>query len=131
MGKYGDAAVQATEMLHSDASMDPREAWDLATAKVFPTQLASRSKGCPKGAFLGLCEDGVVRGVAPGSYTRSRLNKSYALEAVLLLKANRALADDYDALWRAVMRGTKKVENEQMDVVLSLWERGLINIGGD
>ena len=36
--------------------------------EVFPTQESSRKKGCPQSAFLGLCEDGYVKGIPQGRY---------------------------------------------------------------
>lgn len=82
-------------------------------------------KGCPKGAFLGICEEGLVQGIRPGQYTRSKDNKRYAVEAIKALKETPSLTGDPDALWRAVPDHPLN-ENGQMDVVISLWERGLI-----
>lgn len=39
---------------------------------------------------------------------------------------NPALADDKKALWAAVMDGEVKQQNSQMDVVVALWGKGLI-----
>jgi len=39
-------------------------------------------KGCPRGAFLELCEAGMIKGIASGKYTRSKRNKEYAIDAV-------------------------------------------------
>lgn len=77
---------------------------------------------------MGLCEEGLVRGVPKGNYTykSNSLNKAYAVEAVKLLKANPELAKDRNSLWQEVMQGAKKSHNSQMDVVLALWENGFL-----
>jgi hypothetical protein len=67
-----------------------------------------------------------VKGIPAGEYTRSKANKDYALKAVSLLERQPELAIDRKALWSAVMAGEKKTENQQMDVVLSLWRAGLL-----
>ena len=83
-------------------------------------------RNCPRCAFLGLCGEGLVKGIPSGPYTRSKLNKRYAVDAVLLLSGRTALADDPRQLWQLVIGGAPKVENAQMDVVVALWKRGLI-----
>nr|WP_313637966.1 hypothetical protein [Paenibacillus sp.] len=54
------------------------------------------------------------------------MNKTYAIQAVELLKANPELAKDKNELWRKVIKGVKKQHNSQMDVVLALWNNNLI-----
>ena len=126
-GKYGQAAVLATQHYCSGAACSPPAAWALAVSEIFPNSMSSQDKGCPKGAFLGLCEDGFVAGIPQGSYTKSRLNKGYAIGAVDLLRADPDLCHDADALWDRVIERSSKTPNSQMDVVLSLWLAGLIN----
>jgi hypothetical protein len=48
-----------------------------------------KKKGCPKGTFLGLCEEGLVKGIPKGNYTKSVKNKKYAIKAVTVLKQNK------------------------------------------
>ncbi len=127
MGKYGEAAVEAANLVRNGREVSPVEAWWTAVGRLFPVSPSSRDKGCPKGTFLGLCEAGLVAGVAPGQYTSSQKNKRYGLRAVVLLRQNPELADDEAGLWRAVMAGEPKASNSQMDVVTSLWRHGLIN----
>ena len=126
MSKYGEAAVAAAQMVSRGRVKRASDAWEAAVQQTFPGRLASQRKGCPRGAFLGLCESGLVKGVPGGSYTRARLNKQYAVDAVQLLRKHPALADDPDQIWRLVIGGGAKVENSQMDVVVTLWQRGLI-----
>lgn len=94
---------------------------------MFPHSDALQEKGCPRGAYLGLCEAGLVAGIPAGKYTRSRDNKRYALRAVELLVAEPSLAEtEPKDLWERVMDGESKAYNSQMDVVLALWHSGLI-----
>ena len=126
MGKYGDAAIEATTFLLTGKENSPLEAWASAVRAIFPKSISSQRKGCPKTAYLGLCEEGLIRGVPPGKYTRASGNKSYAISAVKLLRKEPALAGNKEMLWSKVMRGERKRPNNQMDVVIALWKRGLI-----
>ena len=133
MGKYGKAAVEATKRVRRNRRKErPRDAWRAACEKVLCTK-HTREKGCPRDAFLGLCEAGEINGVEPGNYVRPRLNKKlnkeYALKAVRLLRSDPSLASPKTKLWKLVQKGRKnKVgENGQLDVVLALWEKKLIN----
>ena len=125
MNKYGDAAVRAVK-LYGRLAASPQEAWDKATTDLFGVASSSQEKGCPRGAFLGLCEEGLLSGFPKGRYTRSNKNKEYALHALRLLRNRQDLANDLDGLWRAVMNGTQKQHNSQMDVVVALWVSGLL-----
>lgn len=72
-----------------------------------------------------MCEEGLVKGVPSGNYTRGTLNKEYAVNAVRILKVNNRKFSS-EELWSAVMQENKKTSNSQMDVVLALWGEGLI-----
>lgn len=74
MLEYGDVAVGATDLARA-GGIQPPEAWEEATRTVFPHSVSLQDKGCPRGAYLGLCEDGLVLGIPSGTYTRSRDNK--------------------------------------------------------
>ncbi|SFD28293.1 DUF6979 family protein [Algibacter pectinivorans] len=121
--KYGLAAKEAALI-----GGNPIEAWRAAVQN-FDSESA-KLKGCPKNAFLGLCEAGLVKGIKSGSYfTRKKenLNKKYAITAVNLLATNPCL--NKNELWKEVREklvlGEKK-HNSQMDVVLALWNKKLI-----
>ena len=120
MSKYGDAAIKATRFLLTGQANSPPEAWSSAVRAIFPESISSQEKGCPKITYLGLCEEGLIRGVPPRQYTRSSKNKCYAIDAVKLLKQEPALARDRELLWSKVVRGERKVSNNQMDVVVAL-----------
>jgi hypothetical protein len=131
MGKYGQAAVDAVTLLTKGKAVDPEDAWGKATSAIFRTSKSSRIKSCPRDAFLGVSEAGLVVGVPPGSYTTSVDNKAYAVTAARLLRANPALSQLGAAgLWRRVMNRLKKsitkTHNQQMDVVKTLFDHGLI-----
>lgn len=126
MGKYGKAAIRARDLLKAEGLLDPPAAWNKAVSEVFPDSPSSQEKGCPRGVFLGLCSDGWICGVPSGPYTRSKDNRRYAVEAVKVLSLKPSLVDLPDQLWAEVMQGEEKVENSQMDVVISLWKAGAI-----
>lgn len=99
MSKYGIAAVKTVELIRSYNKYSPREAWDIVTTVMFGYKSPSQKKGCPRNAFLGLCEEGIVKGVYPGEYTNSIKNKKYALKALDILKENPELVEDPKRLW--------------------------------
>lgn len=121
MAKYGSVAIIAVELMFNGETAE--NAWRRAAELVFPTQMASREKGCPRGAFFGLLKAGLVSGA---SYTgRTSVNGDYALDAVRALRVDGSLAKRHGDLWRTT-RGASKQPNQQMDVVVSLWQRGYL-----
>jgi hypothetical protein len=109
----------------SSPGIDPAARWDTAMQRLYPTSPTARKKGCPRGAFLGLCEEGLIKGIPTGNYTRSKENKAYAVQAAALLTAD-GRKWSIGELWRAVSNDPEKTHNSQMDVVLALWRNGLI-----
>nr|WP_208889497.1 hypothetical protein [Polaribacter sejongensis] len=83
MNKYGQTALKAAQNYKSSYSIT--EIYARAAKEVFETK-SSQEKGCPKGTFLGLCEEGLVKGIPRGNYTKSVKNKEYALQAIEILK---------------------------------------------
>jgi hypothetical protein len=124
MGKYGTAAVKAVALI-AEKNYEPEAAWCEMAKEMFPNSVESQKKPCPRNTFLGLCEEGLIKGVPSGNYTRSKSNKGYALAAVELLRKNPSLAENADVLWRETMKKTKndesKTHNGQMDVVIALY----------
>lgn len=127
VNKYAEIAIAATQFVREKKCASPVEAWSQAAAAVFPQSPSSRAKGCPKSAYLGLCEDGYVRGIPRGSYTSGKKNKHYAVKAVRLLNRDSSLARSSQKLWDAVMSGEEKKPNQQMEVVIGLWNADLLN----
>jgi len=126
MNSYGKAALEAVRLFTNGIAKNPRDAWEKATAQIFGKGTSSQKKPCPRNAFLGLCEDGLVKDIPSGQYTRSQKNKKYALNAVKTLKQNPELSRDKHSLWNAVLAGKQKTHNNQMDVVIALWNEELI-----
>jgi hypothetical protein len=126
MGNYGRTAVLAVHTLQRGEVRNPRTAWETAVQAVMPSSVSSQEKGCPRDAFLGICEEGLVKGVSAGGYTKSSKNKAYAVRAYRLLSRDPRLADNERRLWRLVLGGESKAHNQQMDVVVSLWNAGLL-----
>ena len=126
MTKYGEVATRAVGLLLWEPDTSPVEAWASAAARVFPDSPSSREKGCPKSAFLGLCEEGIVAGVSPGSYTRSVLNKEYAVRGLGALRSLPELATDPRQLWLTATNGKHVQPNSQMEVLTALWDAGLV-----
>lgn len=122
--KYGLSAVDAVKLCQAKPGLSPIDAWELVVARHFPNSPTSRAKCCPRDAFLGLCGEGLVRGIKPGNYTRSLKNKQYALEAVAALRKNPSL--DKQSLWNRVHGSEAKRHNSQMDVVLGLLTSDLL-----
>jgi hypothetical protein len=128
MNKYGTASVLAVRLFQNGEAGSPEHAWELATTRIFGLNTPSQKKNCPKNAFLGLCEDGLVKGIPKGIYTRSKKNKKYAVKAVSLLKSNPALSSNQTSLWNIIQDGIPKKHNSQIDVAVSLWNNNLIII---
>ena len=129
MGKYGKAAEIAVDLVAKGNSLAPRDAWKKAVARVFPQSPSSQAKGCPRDSFLALCELGIVKNVAPGTYTRSVKNKTYIARALAALRSTPALLDDEKRLWHIATDGANTVANCQMEVLTALWRQRLIRHG--
>ena len=122
--RYGEAALMATRQT-SSVDTSPVARWESAMAALYPTSPSARKKGSPHGAFLGLCEAGLVKDIPAGNYTASAGNKAYAVRAAALLiegKQNWSTS----SLWRAVEDDPAMIHNGQMDILLALWKNDLI-----
>lgn len=93
---YSLTAIKAVEI-----GGNPKEAWQKAAKAIMPIR-SPQEKGCPKTAFLGLCEEGLVKGIKKGikkgKYTRpykgsGNPNKTHAINAFNLLKKKPEYAD--------------------------------------
>lgn len=126
MSTQGQIAVKVVQLFRTNPTKDLNSLWMKVAATLTNSQSVIE-KGCPRNAFLGLCEAGDILGIPPGRYaTRSRsLNKTYALDAVACLRKSSTPLPRAMSLWQQVV-GSGKKHNEQMNVVLALWEAGLI-----
>ncbi len=122
--RYGEAALMVARQ-GASADTNPASLWEDAMKKLYPTSPVAQKKGSPRGAFLGLCEEGLVKGIPAGHYKSSKENKDYAVRAVALLIEGKQ-SWSTSTLWRAVTDPQEKAHNSQMDVVLALWKNGLI-----
>ena len=121
--RYGEVAVGAVKLIHTNKVKDPAQAWCYVAGKIFSTA-SSREKNCPQSAFLGLCEEGLVKEVPAGKYTRSKKNKEYAIRAIEELRKTAGGMSSTD-LWNKI--GNKDIaHNSQMNVVLALWNANMI-----
>jgi hypothetical protein len=92
MSSYKTTAVLAAELLKGGQCSDPALAWKQAAKKVFPTSQSLQDKGCPKGAFVGLCKYGLVVDVPASTDPKTSKNGEYAVLAVEVLKKNKLYA---------------------------------------
>ena len=121
---YGLAAIKAAK-----EGENAIEVWEKAVKELFKSK-DSQDKPCPRNAFLGLCEAGCVKGIEVGLYfkrAKPNFNKQYAINAVKTLKEYPNLSRK--ELWIKVKVNLdlgNKTHNSQMDVVLALWDEGLI-----
>ncbi|WP_442952601.1 DUF6979 family protein [Paenibacillus sp. Root52] len=108
----------------------PIEAWGVATAEVFGEGTWGAKKGSPKNAFLGLCEEGYIKGVSKGIYNsrKDSKNKRYAISAVSIVKKQPDLLNDKKELWNQVTEGNGISHNYQLNVLEALWKRDYIQI---
>nr|WP_264642425.1 hypothetical protein [Candidatus Symbiopectobacterium sp. NZEC127] len=108
---------------------DPKDCWDREIT-LFTSSHESRKKGCPKSAFLGLCQDGFVKGIPQGSYVPvDSPNKKYATIAANVVLDSSSRHYSNAELWHKAttgFSGAAKNQNGQMDVVLALKEAGLL-----
>ncbi len=123
MGIFGDSAILAVKLFAEKKVGDPIEAWEQAITTQTKSE-SVRMKCCPKSAFLGLCEVGLIHGIPKGTYTNSKKNKKYAIDAVKILRKNPTFLNENN-LWVQIVRKTI-VQNGQMEVVLALWRNGLL-----
>ncbi|WP_291637657.1 hypothetical protein [Clostridium sp.] len=124
MSKFGECALKSLKLILEDNSLTPREAWQIVSIELFGEGTSSQRKVCPKSTFLGLCEEGLVKGIEKGKYTASKKNKYYGLTAVGILEKNMHKIFEAEELWSLVT--DNKEHDGQMDIVLELWENGMI-----
>jgi hypothetical protein len=119
MNKYGEVTVQAGNLLAKNPGLAPREAWDRAGAVVFPNSPSSRQKGCPKAAFLTLCELGAFAAPPGVRYTSSESNRTYVIRAAAVLRFRPELRNDLLTLWEIATEGSGIQHNSQLDVLMA------------
>ena len=89
------------------------------------TKASMQKKGCAKGAYLGLCEAGHVKGIDAGSVGEINKNGQYAIDAYRILRSAPKRHWGEKELWAQIEK-TAENHNGQMSVVLALWEQELL-----
>jgi hypothetical protein len=128
MTKYAQTARAAAQFATNNR-MSPEAAWNKAAEQVFPTQLASRVKGCPRQAFIALANAYFVKRSAAPKRASKSTSGVYALEATEALRKNPELVNSKADLWARTSGGSKK-HNSQMDVVIALWNENYLSNSG-
>ena len=126
MNLYGKTAVKALELFAY--THDIKKAWAEAVQE-FTNSHSARVKGCPKNTFFGLCYAEQIKGISiqPPQGKKSK-NAEYAILAIHLLKKDMSWANKKAELWAEIQKiiGEEKKHNSQLDVVIALWNEGLI-----
>lgn len=128
MNKYVKVAIEVAEELQSMKKEEQKkiDLGDLWKEKCKKNEFreATIKKGCPRLAFIGLCENNLIKGIEIKNSDKESLNKNYAVEAVKVLKNNKKNYTSKE-LWEEIGNKDKK-HNSQMNIVLALWEKGMI-----
>ncbi len=120
MNKYAEAALMVVTDCSGKDSPDIRSAWGNAI-----NTLSVYDEGCPKVAFIGLCLEGMVKGIPANSYglKRGAKNKRYAVDAAKLLLSGHDM--DIPSLWEKVT-DKKIVHHGQINIVIRLYQAELL-----
>ena len=128
MNKYVKVALEVAEELQSMEKEEQKkiDLGDLWKEKCKENEFkeASIKKGCPRLAFIGLCEKNLIKDIEIKNSNKESLNKNYAIEAVKVLKNDKRNYTSKE-LWKKIGNKDKK-HNSQMNIVLALWEKGMI-----
>lgn len=128
MNKYAKVAIEVAEELKNMKKEEQKkiDLGDLWKEKCKENEFkeASIKKGCPRLAFIGLCENNLIKDIEVKNSNEESLNKNYAIEAAKVLKNNKRNYTGKE-LWEEIGNKDKK-HNSQMNIVLALWEKGMI-----
>lgn len=122
MSKYAEAALMVVTDCAGRNNPDIRSAWSNAI-----NLLNAYDEGCPKAAFIGLCSEGMVKGIPANCYglKRGTKNKRYAVDAAKLLLSGHDM--DIKSIWEKVT--DKKIAHHgQINIVISLYKAELLQI---
>jgi hypothetical protein len=123
MNQFAKAAIKAVKLCRENTEASPLEMWQQAINELSSSDNV-RKKGCPRNTFLGLCSDGLIKGILAGEYIDS-VERIYARKAVGILRKNPSLADSLGELWIEIGNGGKS-RDSQMEIVVALWKEGEI-----
>ena len=125
MGNYGRVAVTAVNLIHNN-NLTPRNAWQQALQ-----QLHINDKPCPKTAFLGLAEAGMIRGVRSGHYLRQsnlpNKQRAIALRNIIFRSYPPRLPIGIKrTIWLRLTGNTLSNDQGVIDVVYTLFRNNLL-----
>jgi len=120
---YEKASLDAMKLIRQGAS--PPQAWEQSVGHYTNSQSA-RTKGCPRGAFLGLCQEGLVKDVPAQRYTASMASKNYAISTVMLLKQGSTNVENINEIESFVMPERQRGDQGEIRIACVLWKNGLI-----
>lgn len=120
MTKYTDAAITTAKRCQGSNRPDIKAEW----RKVIK-ELKAYDEGCPRSAFIGLCEEGMIKGIEAGSYGLRKLNKNkaYAIAAANLVLSGHDT--DPKAIWQKVTK-TDIRAHDQVGIVIALHDNSLL-----
>ncbi len=95
MTKYGQAAVNAVS-ISKIQNFSPSDAWDKSCKALGTTQKA-KYKPCPRTVFLGLCEQGYVKGISKGKYLKR--NDQFLINKYRALALRENIFSQYNGQW--------------------------------
>ncbi len=120
MTKYAKAAITTAKRCQGSAKPNIKAEW----LKVIQ-ELKAYDEGCPRCAFIGLCEEGMVVGIPRDNYglQAGNKNKHYAVAAARLILDGHY--PDQKAIWHKVT--DKRIQpHEQVGIVIALHVNGLL-----
>ncbi|MGL5149099.1 MAG: DUF6979 family protein [Clostridium sp.] len=128
MNRYTKVAIQVVEELQNMKKEEQKKI-DLGNLwkekyKENEFKESSIKKVCSRLAFIGLCENNLIKGIEIKNSDKESLNKNCAVKAVKILKNDNRHYTSKE-LWEEIGNKDKK-HNSQMNIVLALWEKGMI-----
>lgn len=125
MGMFGNTALIAIQYMRSGASVDPNEAWSNALGQCTNKE-AYKKKGCVRGAFAGLCDEGLIKGIDTFCCCKSPVNKEYAISLLRCLREHDELSANPKELWKQAIGEDKRINSAIADVVITLYKNELL-----
>ncbi|EPF16736.1 Uncharacterised protein [Cedecea davisae] len=120
MTKYTDAAIKTVMRCQGSLTPDIKAEW-----REVIKELQAYDEVCPRCAFIGLCEEGMVKGIKPGRYglRKNNKNKAYAIAAANMILSGQA--SDKKVIWRKITE-TEIQAHDQVNIVIALHNNGLL-----
>jgi len=120
ISRFGLIALEAVEIYKKQTIKDPRKAWEEAAGW--------KDKGCPRGVFLTLCSEGLIKGIPRGNYG-DRLGKNYE-HTLQVMKRLDFQATDFKykkTVWDKLDIPNKPSHNGHIDVIHALYEKDMLS----